>query len=60
MIARLGSKSDFDCGWMEKMLICNSVSKFVRSEDGVKTQKKVWNELKEKLERIQPGILQSI
>ncbi|KAI9745312.1 MAG: hypothetical protein M1818_001592 [Claussenomyces sp. TS43310] len=37
-----------------------TVSAFVSSDDGAATQKKVWDELKEKLEKIQPGILQNI
>jgi NAD(P)-dependent dehydrogenase (short-subunit alcohol dehydrogenase family) len=32
-------------------------SPFVRSEEGAKTQKRVWAELKERLERIEPGIM---
>jgi hypothetical protein len=39
---------------------CDRVSPFVSSDEGLQTQKKVWNELAEKLERIQPGILQNI
>ncbi|KAI4758023.1 NAD(P)-binding protein [Aureobasidium sp. EXF-3400] len=35
-------------------------SKFVRSEEGRKTQEKVWAELTAKLEAIQPGILKNI
>ncbi|THX79989.1 NAD(P)-binding protein [Aureobasidium pullulans] len=35
-------------------------SKFVRSEEGKKTQERVWAELSAKLEQIQPGILQNI
>ncbi|KAI4740683.1 NAD(P)-binding protein [Aureobasidium sp. EXF-12298] len=35
-------------------------SKFVRSEEGRKTQEKVWAELSAKLETIQPGILKNI
>ncbi|KAG9230544.1 NAD(P)-binding protein [Amylocarpus encephaloides] len=31
-------------------------SSFVRSEDGQKAQKKIWKEILEKLEKIQPGI----
>jgi hypothetical protein len=38
----------------------DSVSDFVASEEGLRTQKKVWKELAEKLETIQPGILQNI
>ncbi len=36
------------------------VSKFVTSEEGMRTQKKVWAQLADKLERIQPGILRNI
>ncbi|KAI4716568.1 NAD(P)-binding protein [Aureobasidium sp. EXF-10727] len=35
-------------------------SKFVRSEEGKKTQERVWAELSAKLEEIQPGILKNI
>lgn len=35
-------------------------SPFVRSEEGKKTQLRVWKELSEKLEAIQPGILNNI
>ncbi|CAD0092810.1 unnamed protein product, partial [Aureobasidium mustum] len=35
-------------------------SKFVRSEEGKRTQKRVWAELSDKLEAIQPGILKNI
>jgi retinol dehydrogenase-12 len=35
-------------------------SKFVRSEEGRKTQEKVWAELTAKLEQIEPGILKNI
>lgn len=34
-----------------------ALSPFVRSEDGAKAQKKVWNELGEILEKVQPGIM---
>jgi NAD(P)-dependent dehydrogenase (short-subunit alcohol dehydrogenase family) len=36
------------------------LSTFVKSEDGQKAQKKIWKELGERLERIQPGIMQTI
>jgi len=35
-------------------------SAFVQSEEGSKTQKRVWDELNAKLEKIQPGILSNI
>ncbi|CAD0084109.1 unnamed protein product [Aureobasidium vineae] len=35
-------------------------SKFVRSEEGKRTQERVWAELSAKLEEIQPGILKNI
>ena len=35
-------------------------SHFVTSEDGIKTQNRVWEELKDKLERIEPGVTQRI
>jgi len=36
-----------------------ALSWFVTSEDGVKAQKKIWNELGEILEKIEPGIMSS-
>jgi trehalose-6-phosphatase len=36
-----------------------ALSSFVRSEDGAKAQKKVWEELSEILENIQPGVTNS-
>ncbi|KAK9483906.1 hypothetical protein V1527DRAFT_471573 [Lipomyces starkeyi] len=36
-----------------------ALSPFVRSEEGEKAQKKVWNELGEILEKVQPGIMSS-
>lgn len=36
------------------------VSAFVKSEEGQEAQKKIWKELGEKLDKIQPGIMQSI
>jgi hypothetical protein len=35
-------------------------SKFVLSEEGAKTQKRVWRELSKKLEEVQPGILENL
>ena len=35
----------------------DALSEFVRSEDGQKAQKKIWKELTEKLEAIEPGIM---
>ena len=35
-------------------------SKFVRSEEGLETQKKLWVELKAKLDKIQPGVTRNI
>ncbi|KAI9840936.1 MAG: putative secondary metabolism biosynthetic enzyme [Sclerophora amabilis] len=40
--------------------IVSSPSPLVRSDDGAKAQKKVWAELSQKLENIQPGILRNI
>lgn len=37
-----------------------SVSDFTRSEEGAKTQKRLWDELVHKLESIQPGIMENI
>ncbi|MCJ1233355.1 hypothetical protein MMC14_001311 [Varicellaria rhodocarpa] len=38
----------------------NALSPFVKSEDGAKAQKKVWSELRDILEKIQPGVTDSI
>lgn len=35
-------------------------SDFVLSEEGMQTQKRLWSELSEKLDKIQPGIMQNI
>lgn len=32
-------------------------SAFVRSEEGMETQKRLWKELEAKLEKIQPGVM---
>lgn len=37
-----------------------SVSSFVTSAEGAETQRRIWSELKEKLEHIQPGLMQTI
>lgn len=37
-----------------------SVSPFVTSTEGAETQKRIWSELKEKLEQIQPGLMQNV
>ncbi|KAL8938430.1 MAG: hypothetical protein Q9216_003904 [Gyalolechia sp. 2 TL-2023] len=36
------------------------VSPFVLSDDGAETQKRLWTELAEKLERIQPGLMRNV
>ena len=38
----------------------NRAAPIINSEKGQKLQKRVWAELAEKLEKIQPGILQNI
>jgi hypothetical protein len=38
----------------------NRVSPFVTSEEGVETQKRLWVELSEILEKIQPGVMGNI
>jgi hypothetical protein len=35
----------------------DQVSAFVKSKEGLEAQKKIWKELGEKLEKIQPGIM---
>lgn len=37
-----------------------SVAPFVTSEEGMKTQRRIWNILSAKLEKIQPGIMANI
>jgi hypothetical protein len=38
----------------------NRVSPFVTSEEGVETQKRLWAELSEILEKIQPGVMGNV
>ena len=40
--------------------VVKAPSPFVRSEEGKKTQERVWKELSAKLEEIQPGILANL
>lgn len=47
------------CGSM-LTLLPHRPSSFVTSAEGLHTQKKMWNELTEKLERIHPGIISTI
>lgn len=44
------------------MSVCavKAPSPFVRSEEGAKVQARVWNELKDILEKIQPGVTSNI
>ncbi len=42
------------------VLINDRVSAFVRSEEGTETQRRLWSELSEKLEKIQPGVMSRI
>jgi retinol dehydrogenase-12 len=51
------SFSDESHGQFINFCKVDTPSPFVTSDAGAETQRKVWNELKEKLERIQPGIL---
>jgi len=41
-------------------VISVTLSKYVMSDEGLKTQRKVWAELATKLEAIQPGIMKNI
>lgn len=36
------------------------MSPFVHSPEGAETQRRLWEELVEKLERVQPGVMDSI
>jgi len=38
----------------------NNLSKFVTSKDGGEAQKKLWGELEERIEEIQPGIMAAL
>ncbi|KAF2102161.1 NAD(P)-binding protein [Rhizodiscina lignyota] len=38
----------------------DSISPFVTSAEGVKLQKRIWSELKDKLDQIEPGIMQRL
>lgn len=42
------------------MRILCSMSPFVYSPEGAETQRRLWEELVEKLERIQPGLMDKI
>ena len=42
------------------MRALGSMSPFVYSPEGAKTQSRLWDELVEKLETIQPGVMASI
>lgn len=42
------------------MRILCSMSPFVYSPEGAETQRRLWEELVEKLERIQPGLMDNI
>ena len=64
MIAKSRSKSPISAitwlgiiRWLIQYLSSNALSDFVRSEDGKKAQMKIWKELEEKLEAIEPGIM---
>ncbi len=39
------------------LLIVSSVSEFVASKEGEKTQMRIWNELSQLLENVQPGVM---
>ncbi len=42
---------------LTRYLSRDALSEFVRSENGQKAQKKIWEELERKLEAIEPGIM---
>jgi hypothetical protein len=44
----------------QELIEFDRVSNFVTSKEGEETQKKLWRELSEKLEKIQPGIVSAI
>jgi hypothetical protein len=45
------------CVWLTAPALSDAVSPFVRSDDGAKAQKKLWKELAEMLEAVQPGVM---
>ena len=45
---------------LTKYLSRDTLSEFVRSENGQTAQKKIWKELEEKLEAIEPGIMSKV
>lgn len=45
--------------WFSECVV-KDCSSFVRSDEGILVQEKLWEELKEILEDIQPGILKNI
>lgn len=58
LLAAAAAGSESHGAYMTNGKVANgALSPFVRSEDGTKAQKKVWNELGEILEKIQPGIM---
>lgn len=61
-IARSPSKLLFrlDCDLYQRGTDSHRPSPFVRSDEGAKTQRRVWDELNTKLEKIHPGILGNI
>ena len=45
---------------MEFLHFCDRPAPLVLSEEGVKAQKQIWEELSGKLEAIQPGIMANV
>jgi len=59
LVAAAAAGHDTHGQYMESSKI-SKPSAFVLSEEGAKTQKRIWEELNTKLEKIQPGILSKI
>ncbi|KAL9588137.1 MAG: hypothetical protein Q9203_003044 [Teloschistes exilis] len=55
LVAAAGAGEESHGEYMADGIVSN-VAPFVLSDEGVKTQKRLWAELTEKLERIQPGV----
>jgi hypothetical protein len=59
-IVKLERKLSISSLWRDWLMNTNRVSPFVTSAEGVETQKRLWAELSEILESIQPGVLGNI
>ncbi|KAL8693145.1 MAG: hypothetical protein Q9218_001965 [Villophora microphyllina] len=60
LVAAAGAGEESHGEYMADSAVSNSVASFVVSAEGADTQKRLWAELTEKLERIEPGVTQVI